>query len=107
MTGAGSGVASGERGVAVAGSMEPASWSGCGAAVTTGVAVASTTAVGAGVGVVNLSPFSGGLGVVALSRSASRCHGYLMRPWYMFSAVEAMRAVMMRRSSSVSPDSSS
>ena len=28
------------------------------------------------------------------SRDPSRCQGYLMRPWYMFTSVTAMRAVM-------------
>ena len=40
------------------------------------------------------------------ARSASGvavCHGYLMRPWYMFTSVSVMRAVMVRRSSRVRP----
>ena len=47
-----------------------------------------------------------GSGVGAV-RSASRCHGYLIRPWYMFTSVAAMRRMRIRRSSSVRPDSSS
>ncbi len=69
----------------------------------------STGVVSAGLGVV-----PAGRGVtatggeeVAAPRSASRCQGYLIRPWYMLTSVEAMRRIRIRRSSSVRPDSSS
>ncbi len=72
-----------------------------------GTGLALGVVAGVGVAVAGILVAEAGAGVAAEARSASRCHGYLMRPWYMLTSVEARREVITRRSSRVRPDSSS